>query len=83
MSSKSYNPGLGPWLSIIHLAAKSTGIMDAISKATPAQIADMLKTYQTWRMELPPYDGANCQPYSPKELNAIIDRAIELLKEKE
>lgn len=54
-----------------------------INALNGAEVAGRLKTYPMWRRGKPPYDGARCQPFTPKELGAIIDRAIELLEESE
>ena len=88
MSSKHYNLGLG--LSAINLATMIMGgsgeIIKAIREATPMQIAGCLKEYQAWRRGESPYDYGLVplpQPFEPRELGAIVDRAIELLKEKE
>jgi hypothetical protein len=54
-------------------------------KAMPAaKVARQLQEYQKYRRGEPPYIYGivpHCQPFTAKELGAIIDRAIELLKE--
>jgi hypothetical protein len=54
-------------------------------KAMPAAVvAEHLVEYQKYRRGEPPYDYGivpHRQPFTAKELGAIIDRAIELLKE--
>lgn len=90
MSSKHYSNGLGSWLGIINTALTTRSkidkqIIDAIRKASPVQIAELLKDYQAWRREESPYDYGlvpHPDPFTPHELGMIIDRAIELLKEK-
>lgn len=91
MSSKHYSNGLWSWLGIINIALTARSkidkqIIDAIREATPAQIAEWLKDYQAWRRGESPYDYGltpHSDLFPPKELGMIIDRAIELLKEKE
>jgi hypothetical protein len=90
MSSKHYSNGLGILLSTIYLATTTRKELDekiikAIREATPAQIAEWLKVYQSWRRGESPYDYGlvPCpDPFTPYELGEIIDRAIELLKRK-
>jgi hypothetical protein len=91
MSSKHYSNGLWSLLGITNIALTTRSkidkqITDAIREATPAQIAEWLKVYQSWRRGESPYDYGLIplpDPFTPYELGEIIDRAIELLKEKE
>lgn len=58
---------------------------EEIKAMSAAKIAKYLVEYQKWRRGEPPYDyvviPSHRQPFSAKELGAIIDRAVELLKE--
>lgn len=62
--------------------------MSRYSDMTPAQVADALHEYQLWRKGAGKYDwnpdfdmkGPEPMPYTPKELTAIEDRAIEILR---
>lgn len=91
MSSKHYSNGLWSWLGIINTALTIRSktdkqIIDAIRKASPVQIAEWLKVYQSLRRGESPYDYGLIPPLqtlTQLELDAIVDRVIELLKEKE
>jgi hypothetical protein len=59
--------------------------IDEIKTMSAAKVAKQLQEYQKYRRGEPPYDYGitpHRQPFTPYELGAIIDRAVELLKEK-
>lgn len=56
---------------------------EQITSMSAADVAEQLQEYQKYRHGESPYDYGitpHRQPFSAKELGAIIDRAIELLK---
>lgn len=56
---------------------------EEIKTKPAANIAKLLQEYQKYRRGEPPYIYGivpHRQPFSAKELGAIIDRAVELLK---
>ena len=56
--------------------------IDEIKTMSAAEIARQLQEHQKWRRGKPPYEyGGYNMPFSPRELGAIIDRAVELLAE--
>ena len=56
--------------------------VDEIKAMSAAEIAKQLQENQKWRRDEPPYEyGGYNMPFRPHELGAIIDRAVELLKE--
>lgn len=58
--------------------------IEEIKTMPAAKVAKHLAEYQKYRRGEPPYDYGitpHRQPFSAKELGAIIDRAVELLKE--
>jgi hypothetical protein len=60
--------------------------LEQIKTMSSAEVAKQLVEYQKYRRGEPPYDYGvtpHRQPFTPKELGAIIDRAVEILKEAE
>ena len=56
--------------------------IDEIKAMSAAEVAKQLQEHQKWRRGEPPYEyGGYNMPFRPHELCAIIDRAVELLKE--
>ena len=56
--------------------------VDEIKAMSAAEVAKQLQEHQKWRRGEPPYEyGGYNMPFRPHELGAIIDRAVELLKE--
>ena len=56
--------------------------LEEIKAMSAAEVAEQLVEYQKYRRGEPPYDyGTDKQPFTPRELGDIINRAIELLKE--
>lgn len=56
--------------------------IEQIKTMSAAEIAKQLQEHQKWRRGVPPYEyGGYNMPFRPHELGAIIDRAVELLKE--
>ena len=56
--------------------------IDEIKAMSAAEVAKQLQEHQKWRRGEPPYEyGGYNMPLRPHELGAIIDRAVELLKE--
>lgn len=56
---------------------------DEIKAMSAAEVAEQLQEYQKYRRGEPPYDYGitpHRQPFTPYELGAIIDRAVEILK---
>lgn len=57
---------------------------EEIKAMSAAEVVRHLVEYQKWRRGEPPYDYGISQPHNQfalREIGAIIDRAIELLKE--
>lgn len=57
---------------------------EQIKTMSAADVATHLAEHQKYRRGEPPYDygiTSHRQPFSAKELGAIIDRAVEILKE--
>ena len=57
---------------------------EEIKIMSAAKVAKHLVEYQKYRRGEPPYDYGitpHRQPFTAKELGAIIDRAVEILKE--
>jgi hypothetical protein len=58
--------------------------LEEIKAMSAAVVAEQLQEYQKYRRGEPPYDYGitpHRQPFTAKELGAIIDRAVELLTE--
>jgi hypothetical protein len=58
--------------------------LEQIKAMSAAEVAKHLVEYQKYRRGEPPYDYGitpHCHPFTVKELGAIIDRAVEILKE--
>lgn len=58
--------------------------LEQIKAMSAAEIAKQLVEYQAWRRGESPYDYGlvpHPHPFTPYELGAIIDRAVEILKE--
>lgn len=58
--------------------------IEEIKTMSAAKVAAQLQEYQKYRRGEPPYDYGitpHRQPFTPRELGAIIDRAVEILKE--
>ena len=56
--------------------------IDEIKTMSAAEIAKHMQEYQKWRRGEPPYEyGGYSMPFRPHEIDAIIYRAVELLKE--
>ena len=56
--------------------------IDEIKTMSAAEVANQMQEYQKWRRGEPPYEyGGYNMPFRQHELGAIIDRAVELLKE--
>ena len=57
---------------------------EQIKEMSPAEVAKALAEYNKWRRgDLPYKSGMDPRrmPYSTKEFGAIVDRAVEILKE--
>jgi hypothetical protein len=58
--------------------------LEQIKAMSAAEVAKHLQEFQKYRRGAPPYDYGitpHRQPFTGKELGAIIDRAIELLED--
>ena len=56
--------------------------IDEIKNMSAAEVAKQLQEHQKRSRGEPPYEyGGYNMPFRPHELGAIIDRAVELLKE--
>jgi hypothetical protein len=58
--------------------------LDEIKAMSAEEVAECLAEYQKYRRGESPYDYGiipHRQPFTGKELGAIIDRAVEILKE--
>ncbi len=57
--------------------------LEEIKTMSAAEVAKHLAEYQKYRRGEPPYSyGGDNHPFTPRELGDIINRAVELLKEK-
>jgi hypothetical protein len=56
--------------------------LEEIKAMSAADVAKHLIEFQKWRRGEPPYGyGGDNQPFTPRELGDIINRAVEILKE--